>query len=336
MATIRKTPAGNYQVIIKKRGKTLKTKTFKLKKNARQWAQKFEGDADLIALYGSNGATVTFDKLAEEYEAWWAPSHNTKGLNARLGLWRDLYGTDRIVEISAGSIRAALEKYQATHAPASTNRLRSCLSSVFSYAIKQKGYITSNPVRQVPSLTEDNKRKRYLSDDERMAVIVACKASDWEKLYLLVALALTTGARLNEILWLRWSDIDFANRTAIIHKTKNGDPRTLTLPQNAIDELQKHRQIGSGLVFPGRRKFNQPFEFRRHWNKALEDAGIEDFRYHDLRHSAASYLAMSGASLIEIAEVLGHKSLETTKRYSHLSVEHKKKLTDRVLGELDL
>ncbi|MFK7847554.1 MAG: tyrosine-type recombinase/integrase [Rhodothermales bacterium] len=336
MATIRKTPAGNYQVIIKKRGKTLKTKTFKLKKNARQWAHKVEGDTDLIALYGSDGATVTFSALADEYDKWWSPNHNSKGLNARLGFWRDLYGPERVIEITPGSIRSALATYRKSHSPASTNRVRSCLSSVFSFAIKQRGYVTTNPVLQVPSITEENKRKRYLSDDERKALIIACKASDWEKLYLLVTLALTTGARLSEILWLRWSDIDFSNRTALIHKTKNGESRTLTIPHITMEELLQFRQIGNGLVFAGSRKFNQPFEFRRHWNKALNDAEINDFRFHVLRHSAASYLAMSGASLVEIAEILGHKSLETTKRYSHLSVEHKKKLTDRVLGTLDL
>lgn len=226
--------------------------------------------------------------------------------------------------------------YQKTHAAASTNRLRSCLSSVFTYAIKQRGYVTTNPVLQVPSITEDNKRKRYLSDDERKALIIACKASDWEKFYLLVALALTTGARLSEMLWLRWSDIDFINRTALLLLTKNSESRTLTIPPSTMEELLRFRQIGNGLVFVGSRKFNQPFEFRRHWNTALNDAEIKDFRFHDLRHSAASYLAMSGASLVEIAEILGHKSLETTKRYSHLSVEHKRKLTDRVLGTLDL
>jgi hypothetical protein len=78
MATIRKTPAGNYQVIIKKRSKTLKTKTFKLKKHAREWAQKFEGDSDLVALYGTTGATVAFDKLADEYVDWWSPPTTQK------------------------------------------------------------------------------------------------------------------------------------------------------------------------------------------------------------------------------------------------------------------
>jgi integrase len=68
----------------------------------------------------------------------------------------------------------------------------------------------------------------------------------------------------------------------------------------------------------------------------LKEADITNFRFHDLRHSAASYLAMGGASLIEIADVLGHKNLETTRRYAHLSVNHKRQLTDQLLGSLDI
>lgn len=120
-----------------------------VKKNARQWAQKIEGDADLIALYGSDGATVTFTALADEQDKWWSPNHNSKSLNARLGFWRDLYGSERVVEITPGSIRSALTTYRKSHSPASTNRLRYCLSSVFSFAIKQRGYVTTNPVLQV-------------------------------------------------------------------------------------------------------------------------------------------------------------------------------------------
>ena len=76
----------------------------------------------------------------------------------------------------------------------------------------------------------------------------------------------------------------------------------------------------------------RPFEFRKHWDKAVTAAEIADFRFHDLRHTCASYLAQNGASLLQIAEVLGHKQLEVTKRYSHLCVDHKQDLVDRVLG----
>jgi len=150
-----------------------------------------------------------------------------------------------------------------------------------------------------------------------------------------VRLLLGTGCRLGEAMALRWCDVDLAERTAYLERTKNGSARMLTLPAPLVAELKKHRAIGVGLVFgadpkPGQQQ--RPFTFRKHWNKARIEAGLPDLRLHDLRHDAASQLAMAGATLLEIGEVLGHKSQQTTKRYSHLSVEHLRALTDRVLG----
>jgi integrase len=89
------------------------------------------------------------------------------------------------------------------------------------------------------------------------------------------------------------------------------------------------RRIDTRLLFPdGSGK--KPIIIRAPWHKALKQAGIEDFRFHDLRHSAASYLAMSGASLAEIAEVLGHKTLEMVKRYSHLSEQHTASVVEKM------
>ena len=116
--------------------------------------------------------------------------------------------------------------------------------------------------------------------------------------------------------------------------TKNGDSRVLTIPRTTMDELQCFREIGTGLVFPSPTKWRKPFEFRKHWYKAMVDAGIEGFRFHDLRHSCASMLVMNGATLYEAGQVLGHKSQQTTARYAHLSVDHKQALTDRILGDV--
>ena len=84
------------------------------------------------------------------------------------------------------------------------------------------------------------------------------------------------------------------------------------------------------MVFPSAIKPQKPIEIRKSWLNALEKAGIEDFRFHDLRHSTASYLAMNGATLAEIAEVLGHKTLAMVKRYSHLSEAHTAGVLERM------
>ncbi len=126
--------------------------------------------------------------------------------------------------------------------------------------------------------------------------------------------------------------MDIKNRTAHLKFTKNGDQRILTLTNEVILELIIFRQVG-GFVFNHVDSNDRCFRnFDCHWQEALLKADVRDFRFHDLRHSCASLLAMNGASLLEIAQVLGHKSITMTQRYSHLCVEHKATLTDRVFG----
>jgi integrase len=93
--------------------------------------------------------------------------------------------------------------------------------------------------------------------------------------------------------------------------------------------LSKVRRIDSDLVFP-HVDGTRPFLLRGPWEGAVKEAKIEDFRFHDLRHSAASYLAMNGATLAEIAEILGHKTLQMVKRYSHLTEQHTSQVVSRM------
>jgi integrase len=130
--------------------------------------------------------------------------------------------------------------------------------------------------------------------------------------------------RRSELMMLTWRQIDFATKCVRLEKTKNGDRRTIPLTGHALEQMEKQnkiRRIDTQLVFPnisGR----APLTIRRPWCKAIENAGIDNFRFHDLRHSAASYLAMNGASMIEIAAVLGHRTMQMVKRYSHIAESH--------------
>ena len=353
MATISKTKSGSFKAIIRKNGRVIKTKTFRLKKDARTWSKRIEGDRDAMAAFGSPGAVIAFNTLADEYLDQWAGKDN---ISRKVTFWKNQFSDTTLINIEVHIIRDILNRYAEgdalrgngtdsrgkpkvaktgrKRAPATVNRMRAMLSSIFKYAVKECGYLTTNPVTMVPSRTEDNKRTRFLSDDERAQLLSACRHSQWDKLYLLVLMALTTGARMGELLGLHWDEIDFKERTTLLIDTKNGESRILTIPESTMVELQQFREVGSGLVFPSPTKFRKPFEFRKHWYKAMVDAGIEGFRFHDLRHSCASMLVMNGATLYETAQVLGHKSTQTTARYAHLSVDHKQALTDRILGNV--
>ena len=91
-------------------------------------------------------------------------------------------------------------------------------------------------------------------------------------------------------------------------------------------------QNDSSLIFGSKITPSNPYVFYKHWKRAVEEAELIDFRFHDLRHTTASYLAQNGATLLEIADVLGHKQIEVTKRYSHLCIGHKSSLINRVMG----
>jgi integrase len=147
-----------------------------------------------------------------------------------------------------------------------------------------------------------------------------------------VVLALATGARLGELLGLRWADVDLTRGVARLARTKNGEPRTLPLAGHALAILKARaaeRRSDASFVFPSEHG-RTPATLRKPWERALAEAGIADFRFHDLRHTAASYLAMTGATPTDIAAVLGHKTLAMVKRYAHLSDQHVSRVVARM------
>lgn len=183
---------------------------------------------------------------------------------------------------------------------------------------------------------ENNERVRFLSDEERERLFLACRASKWPMMFAAVLLAIVTGARKGEMMRLRWRDADLdAGVIVVPGKTKNNDNKTLVLTANAVEELRRHVGRPEALIFASKITPDKPFNFAASaWPRALRQANIRNLKWHDLRHTCASYLAQSGATLLQIADVLGHRNLSVTRRYSHLTVGHRRKLVDDVLGGL--
>jgi len=216
--------------------------------------------------------------------------------------------------------------------PATAVRYLAAISHVYTIAIREWEWVNENPISKVNKPKEPKGRVRFLADNERERLLDACKESDNPYLYTVVVLALSTGARKMEIMNLRWDDVDFHREVAILNETKNDESRALPLTGLALKllkELFKNRRSGTTLLFP-RTDGQKPLEIRKAWDSAIKKAKIEDFKFHDLRHSAASYLAMNGATLPEIAEVLGHKTFQMVKRYSHLSEPHTASVVSRM------
>ncbi|NNM43140.1 MAG: site-specific integrase [Chlamydiae bacterium] len=203
-------------------------------------------------------------------------------------------------------------------------RYLAALSHVFTIAVKEWGWLEDSPMRKVTKPREPRGRVRFLSEDERASLLAACKSSFNPFLYISVVLALSTGMRQAELMNLRWSDVDLRNGRVVLQETKNGERRAIPIAGLALQllkELDSKRNIATNLLFPGKNP-RKPIDLRFSWEKVLAETGIKDFRWHDLRHTAASYLAMNKASLAEIAEILGHKTLSMVKRYAHLSESH--------------
>jgi integrase len=252
--------------------------------------------------------------------------------------------------------------------PATANRYLSALSKAFTDAVREWNWLPDNPLRRVTKEQESAGRVRYLSDAERKALLQACEKSELPELHLIVLLALTTGMRRGEILGLRWQDIDLQRRLIVLNKTKNRERRSVPIVPAVAALLKAHgkvRRLGSEMVFPPKQRKQKdgtdptvssvtelrpvqgegqptngtdepaanapgPLWFDEYWYAALDAARIKDFRFHDLRHTAASYLAMSGATTAEIAAVLGHKTLQMVKRYAHLSDQHTSAVVERM------
>lgn len=299
---------------------------------------------------------LTLRQLIDAFMAAYAGRDRSRHIYVRA--WSDLLGDRAVAQLDADTVAdtfdllartparrfvghdkatgAAVHKPIGMRAPATLNRYKSALSAVFTWAKQRRllprGWI--NPCREIQALPEKNARTRFLSTTERARLLAVARVSGCEKLYLLIIMGLTTGARRGELLGLRHADLDLDTGTAMLHTTKNGRPRVLPLTAAVVDEIRRLGRPSSpaALLFCGRYRTDKPMHFTTAWLTALRLARIENFKFHDLRHSAASYCAQAGASLLEIADLLGHQSLDVTRRHSHLTVDNKRKLVDRVLG----
>lgn len=269
--------------------------------------------------------------------------------------WRGALGPFTLADVTPARIAEHRDRLQSEgRAAATVTKYLAILGHAFGVAVREWGWLETSPVLRVSKPSLPRGRVRFLSDDERSRLLAACKVSSNAALYPVVVLALSTGMRQGEIMGLHWREpkappdaawgvVDLEAGRIVLHATKNGERRVLPLVDHAADcvrELAKVRRLDTDLLFPSAHKPRpkpgkpagdiKPVDLRKPWETALKRAEIEDFHFHDLRHSCASYLAMNGASLAEIAETLGHKTLAMVKRYSHLSEAHTASVVSRM------
>lgn len=320
------------RVRVRMKGYPTRTAQFPTLKAARRWARITE--AAMLEgrhLKTADAARRTVADLIDRYTKEILPhkaSRTAKYQGQQLSWWRGQLGYLFLSDLTPDHIAEQIVTLSQGRGNATIRRYLSVLGHALNIAVKRWQWIAENPMRRITKPPEPRGRVRFLSEDERERLLQACQESRSPYLYTVVVLALSTGARKMELLSLVWSQIDIQRGIIHLHETKNRERRTLQITGHALDLMRQHtkmKQADTALVFPGRRG-NKPIYIRDAFEAAVKRAVIEDFVWHDLRHSAASYLAMNGASLAEIAEILGHKSLEVTRRYAHLSEGHTRKV----------
>ncbi|MBN6739959.1 site-specific integrase [Acidithiobacillus sp. MC6.1] len=352
MAAIEKRTASDgstsYRVKVRLRGQPVQSATFASLTKAKQWGTQTESAIREGRYFQTAEAKRhTLADAIERYERENLPGIKTaQHRRPLLRWWSDKLGTVTLADLTAPVINEALQALAQEPSERHPDRpraaqtichFRQALASVLSEAVNTWEWMEQSPMHRVPKPSLPRGRVRYLSDDERTRLLEACKASTNGDLYLAVLLALTTGGRQAETMGASWAQVDLNRATLQLEETKNGSRRTLHLAAPVLELLKergKLRRIDTDLLFPSRANPKQPVDLRQPWEKALQVAVIEGFHWHDLRHTFASMAAMNGASLPELAALLGHKTLAMVQRYAHLSPAHTAALAERVANKM--
>lgn len=244
-----------------------------------------------------------------------------KDRQKHLTWWSTKFGNIKVLDFGVLHGRQARDALVPRMEPASVNRFLASQRAAWNWG-RAAGLIPTDrmwPPRLM--LTEPRARVRYLDDDELRRVLEAARGHS-PVLYAAVTVALACGCRAGEQMRLEWKDIDFARSTVTFLETKNGSARAVHMPAIAAEAL---KALKGGPVVSAKHPFVNRYGKRlttqgldRQWRLVRTAAKIENFRWHDLRHSCASFLAQNGASLPEIGSVLGHSSPSITAKYSHL------------------
>jgi integrase len=334
-----------WRVLIRIGGHPAVSRTFSSKKKAERWEAKTKTEIREDRYFERvEGEKHTFGEMIDRYLEQRMPRKSEiqqKQQIPQLRWWKKQFGDHRLADITKVLIADARDELAATpvgskmkrpRAAATVNRYLAALSHVYTIAVREWEWLPRSPMERVDRFQETRGRVRFLDDDERGRLLEACRQSREPLLHPLVITALCTGCRQGELLGLRWNEADIERGVIRLLDTKNDERRAVPLTGPALElvrELSKIRRIADDRVFP-----ITAAQLRGPWEKAVEVAKLDNFRFHDLRHSAASALAMSNATLSEIAEVLGHKTLQMVKRYSHLTEQHTTSVVERMTSKV--
>jgi integrase len=238
-------------------------------------------------------------------------------------LLRDL-GDRPLQDLSPEDIRAWKLALAHRYKPGTVHAYLKRLSRLLRVAVDEYGWLETHPMARISKPSPGRGRVRFLTTAERLRLLTACAASPNTMLYPVVVVALGTGGRKEEVRGLQWRHVDLQAGVVRFTETKTELSRSVPLLGDAlrvVQALQGTCAPGVPWVFPAG-DHQGPRLVESAWGTARKKAGLADFPFHGLRHTYASYLAMSGASLRDIAALLGHASIQQTMVYTHLLENH--------------
>lgn len=238
------------------------------------------------------------------------------------------FGSQRADSITPQEISQWLTEHCGTNATA--NRYRSFVSLAYRLGM-ENGKVSSNPARLVRLRKEDNARARYLTRDEYSKVLAIIKRDNPEQAQAFVV-SVYSGMRFSEQFTLTWGQVDFTRKKIRLEKTKNGSKRDVPLNSVTLDALRQQQaavpHASGDVVFP---RPGPASDCRWWFEPALREANVEDYTWHNNRHTFCSWLALAGVSIKEIQTLAGHKSITMSARYSHLSPEASSSASERLV-----
>lgn len=346
MPTIVKTPSGTWKAVIRKTGFPSVIKTFRLKKDAEDWARRSE-DEMVRGLFIQRGPSerFTFEKAMRRYLAEVTP---TKRPLTQIGELRrsvplvEFFGKYSLAAVTAELVAQYRDKRLAGEdrkgkdggpIPRAANTVRlelALLGHLFTIAVKEWGLgLPFNPVLNVRRPAPGPGRNRRLDATEEAKLFAAVDKHSNPMLRWIVRIAIETGMRSSEITTLRRSQVDLSRRVVRLLETKNTSPRTVPLSTEAtalFKQALEHpvRPLDVDLIFfgePGKDGQRRPYNFNKVWLEIKRATGCADFRFHDLRHEAVSRFVEGGLSDQEVSAISGHRSMQMLKRYTHLRAE---------------
>jgi integrase len=351
MATVNQMKTGSWKAVIRKAGWPTKSKTFRVKRDATDWARRTEDEMvrgvfiDRASSHRQKLTTV-LDRYLSEVTPTKKPSTAVRE-KRRVKILKEHLGDFSLTALTPEIIGQYREKRIREGMSASSVRLElALLSHLFTIAIREwRLGLVGNPVSMVRKPKPAPGRHRRLHPGEEKRLLDACDAHSNPMLGWIVRLAIHTGMRQGEIETLTDDQIDLKRRIVILAepesghaRTKNATARAVPLSKPAADVIKQAidnpiRPDDTPLIFfgePGKDKRRRPYVFKPAWFKALRKAKIKGLKFHDLRHEAVSRLVEGGLTDQEVASISGHKSMQMLKRYTHLRTEDLVAKLDRI------